>query len=135
MTDRPFVPRQSNRQSRMPHRSSVRLTLSNTLRRDLQTDDINWNWTVTWLKNAMDELERSISPARIIANILVIAAMFAPLIWNVRRMVETYGAGFDIVSLSIAEQLGFVALLILPVVALRYWRIPRKSETTPSLFQ
>lgn len=83
----------------------------------------------------MDELERSISPARIIANILVIAAMFAPLIWNVRRMVETYGAGFDIVSLSIAEQLGFVALLILPVVALRYWRIPRKSETTPSLFQ
>lgn len=83
----------------------------------------------------MDELDRSISPARLITNILVIAAMFAPLIWNVRRMVETYGASFDFVSLPIAEQIGFVALLILPAVALRYWRILRKPESAPSLFQ
>lgn len=119
----------------MPRCYSVRLTLSHTLKRYLQADDKSKNWTVTWLKNSMDELERSISPARFIASILVIAAMFAPLIWNVWRMVETYGASFDFVSLPIAEQIGFVALLILPAMALRYWRVLRKPESTPSLFQ
>ncbi|MDP1680935.1 MAG: hypothetical protein Q8L39_04080 [Burkholderiales bacterium] len=83
----------------------------------------------------MDELELSTSPTKFIANILAIVAMFTPLIWDAKRLVETYGASVDFLSLPFSEQLGFITLLVLPAVALRYWRILRKPESTPSLFQ
>lgn len=56
---------------------------------------------------------------RHLLNVYLIAALFTPLAFFVFNLAGRHGASLDVMRLPLAEQIGALALLALPVLVLR----------------